>query len=266
MKNKTVKLVILSSICLSILGVLYFSIGTQVRNKSYSDNLSLNTDSKKDDKNNKDSLNEENITSGFLGINTNPNDNGSHIELTKVQLSVPQSVQENNYFCGPASLQMVLRYHGISVSQSQLAKEMNTVPVTGTEYNDLAKVVNKYLFNNSNVGPNDPGYHVQTLQRYDTDPEIAKTFEKRVKQNISTNDPVFLAVDVKALYPNLSSANHLIVLTGYTVYTGTDKIAYYYYLDPSYAVQDDIYGGLKTVTSEELINAIVSNVEPAYIW
>ena len=87
-----------------------------------------------------------------------------------------------------------------------------------------------------------------------------------MRLDISTNDPIFVAIDLNALYPHLSSANHMIVVTGYALYAGTDNIAYYYYIDPSYTVQDENYGGLKTVTSENLINAIVVNEEPAYIW
>lgn len=58
----------------------------------------------------------------------------------------------------------------------------------------------------------------------------------------------------------------MIVVTGYALEKGSDEIAFYYYIDPSYVVQDSIYGGLKKVTKEELINAIVINEEPAYIY
>lgn len=184
----------------------------------------------------------------------------------KIQLQLVQSVQENNYFCVPACLQMVLRYKGIDKSQTELSKEMNTMPVTGTEYIDIARVANTYLFHNESIGSNDAGYHVQTLNRYDTNPAISSTFDKRVRLDIHTNDPVFVAIDINALYPNLSSANHMIVITGYALYPGTNTIDYYYYIDPYYAIQDDTYGGLKTVTKEQLIKAIIVNEEPAYIW
>ena len=188
------------------------------------------------------------------------------IELTKLILPVEQNVQENGYYCVPATLQMLFKYKNISITQDQLAIELNTSPETGTEYIDLARVANKYLFNNENVGENDPGYHIQTINRYDDDPQIALDFERRVKTNISNNDPTFVAVDVNALYPHLSSANHMVLLVGYSTFGNTDNIAYYYYIDPSYVVQDPIYGGLKIVTKEKLVDAIIQNVEPAYIW
>lgn len=183
-----------------------------------------------------------------------------------IQLTLVQSVQENNYFCVPACLQMVLRYKGIEKTQTELSKEMKTDPVTGTEYIDLARVANKYLFHNESIGPNDAGYHIQTLNRYDTDSNISLTFEKRVRLDISTNDPVFVAIDVHTLYPQLPSGNHMIIITGYATYSDSENIAYYYYIDPYYMVQDNTYGGLKTVTKEQLMKAIVVNEEPAYIW
>ncbi|MDD3049107.1 MAG: C39 family peptidase [Bacilli bacterium] len=267
-KSKSIKIAAISCLCICILAVCYLIINFKLNNNTSKDNTPKDKTSQK--KTNKDvkkeeSLANENDENEKLSDNINKQEN-SYEELTKVHLDVPQSVQENNYYCVPASLQMVLRYHGIEKSQSQLAKDMHTDPITGTEYIDLANIANKYIFNNSNVTANDPGYHVQTLNRYDTNPEIAKIFEQRVKTDISTNDPVFVAIDVNSLYPELSSGNHIIVLTGYTIHTKTNEIAYYHYIDPFYKVQDAVYGGLKTVTSAELINAIVSNIEPAYIW
>lgn len=188
------------------------------------------------------------------------------IELTKLILPVEQRIQETSYYCVPAVLQMVLNFKNISIPQEQLAMEMNTSSKTGTEYIDLARVANKYLFDNENVGDNDPGYHVQTIERNDSNPQIAIDFKERVKTNIKNNDPTFVAIDVNVLYPQLNSANHMILLVGYATYANTDNIAYYYYIDPSYAVQDSTNGGLKIVTEEELIKAIIQNVEPAYVW
>lgn len=186
--------------------------------------------------------------------------------LEKINIQLVQSVQEKGYFCVPACLQMVLNHHGIHISQEQLAKEMSTSQVTGTEYVDLARVANKYIFEKETAEPAGAGYRVQTLERNVNNSEIYETFESRVKTDISTGDPVFAAVDNHSLYPELASANHMVLVTGYSVFEGTDNIAYYYIMDPSYLVQDPVYGGVKTVTAEELMDAITSNVEPAYIW
>lgn len=192
-------------------------------------------------------------------------DQGARIVVDKIRLPLESIVQENNYYCVPACMQMVFRYKGIEKTQTELANEMNTSPTTGTEYADLARVANKYLFQNENVGPNDPGYHIQRISKNDTNPDIYTKFEQRVRQDISTNDPIFAAVDVHALYPQYKSANHMVLITGYALFAGTNNIAYYYYIDPYYE-QDSVYGGLKTITAEQLMNAIVTNEEPAYIW
>lgn len=186
--------------------------------------------------------------------------------ISQVRLDVPQCVQENAYYCGCACAQMVLRYHDIEISQDELAKELHTHPVTGTEYEDLARVINHHVFKKAEITDMDPGYRVQTLAMNDTDPMIAKTFENRVKQDLASNDPVFVAVDVQALYPELNRGNHLILVIGYRCYERSERIAVYDILDPSYVVQDAVYGGWKTVPAQELIHAIISNEEPAYIW
>ncbi len=85
------------------------------------------------------------------------------ISLNKTLLSVPQSVQENGYFCVPACLQMVLAFHGIVQTQSILALQMNTSSITGTEYIDLARVVNQYLFNCTVPTDSQGGYLIQKL-------------------------------------------------------------------------------------------------------
>lgn len=182
-----------------------------------------------------------------------------------IRLNVPQSVQETSYYCGCAAAQMVLRYHGNEISQDDLAKELHTHPITGTEYADLARVLNHHLFGKEELTAIDPGYRVHTLAVND-DSDIALTFESRVKQDLASNDPVIVAVDVQALYPELNRGNHFVVVIGYRCNEQSERIAVYDILDPSYVVQDAVYGGWKTVPADELMQAIVSNVEPAYIW
>lgn len=63
---------------------------------------------------------------------------------TKV-LSVPLYQQINNYYCGPASVQMVLKYLGDTVSQSTLGSLMNTTPSSGTYVYQIANGLNSYL-------------------------------------------------------------------------------------------------------------------------
>ncbi|MDO4467246.1 MAG: C39 family peptidase [Bacillota bacterium] len=60
-------------------------------------------------------------------------------------LQVPTYVQETSYYCSVAALQSVMAYHGIYVSQVELATDLRTDPVTGTEYEDLARVATKRM-------------------------------------------------------------------------------------------------------------------------
>lgn len=184
----------------------------------------------------------------------------------KVNLTLEQSVQETNYFCVPACVQMVLRFHGLQVDQTTLAKEMNTSSITGTEYVDMARTLNQHLFNKGIAADNEIGYHVQTVAMNDQRTETMQTFEQRVRDDIQHQDPVFVTVNTHTLYPDLASANHMIVITGYALHENRDRIAVYYIIDPYTKVQDPTYGGYKVFTSEELYNALITNEEPAYLW
>lgn len=191
--------------------------------------------------------------------NQNPyNSDKGIIKIVDHCLDVKESTQETNYYCGPATIQMVLNYHGINVSQDQLAKEVNITTDRGTEYVDLCRVVNKYVHGKE--------YQVQTMEMNDTNPILYQQFEQRVKKDIASGNPVFLTVNLNTLYPTLPSANHLVVCTGYASYENTDEIVYYYILDPYYVVQEKFDGALQKVPKETLFKSIYSNVEPAYIW
>lgn len=183
----------------------------------------------------------------------------------RVMLDVPQRVQETGYWCVPGALQMVLAYKGIDASQTTLAERMNTKPVTGTEYVDLARVANAYLFGEETATPSGAGYRVQTIAIGDRDPSVAQTFADRAKADLADDYPVFAAVDVHVLYPWFGHGNHVVVVMGYdTDETGT--ITQYHILDPSYNMQDPVHAGHKVVDANTMMSAIVDNEEPAYIW
>ena len=184
--------------------------------------------------------------------------------IVKKRIDVPQSVQENGHYCGPAVLQMVLAYHGIYRSQTQLAQELNTSMVTGTEYADMARVLNTYLFDCEVPEDGQPGYRVEYLTPGEADDTVMQRFEERVLRDIATDDPVFIAVNMHELYPDLGTANHFVLVTGYAVQYG--NILYYYVVDPYGAVQHPSYEGLKIFTPEELRRGFNTNTEPAYVW
>lgn len=181
------------------------------------------------------------------------------------KLDIPQIVQETNIYCVPACIQMTLRYHNIEANQEDLAEQLRTSSVTGTEYIDMARVLNTYLFHKETLSDDqESGYRIQNINCNETSEEVSNIFQKRVERNIQDGYPVFAAINLHSLYPSLPSANHMVVVNGYI--KENEEISSYYVIDPYGPVQDPVYGGQKIFTSDELLQAILENEEPAYIW
>jgi len=51
----------------------------------------------------------------------------------------PYHKQQNDYFCGPSAVQMILGAHGIKKTQARLGKMMGSVPFRGTRRRIMAK-------------------------------------------------------------------------------------------------------------------------------
>lgn len=179
--------------------------------------------------------------------------------LEKTLIPLEQSMQEKSYYNGPACVQMVLRLHGIEKSQDELANELCTSSITGSEYADIQRVVNKYCFGSEYIQDDQAGYHLAL--GYDL-----SRLESRIRMDMASNDPVFIALDGNTLYEGASKGNHLVLIVGYVMNTKEDTIVYYYFIDPWDKNRDDKYGGLKTITPEDLQAAYMNNQEPAYIW
>ena len=115
-------------------------------------------------------------------------------------LSVPLYEQETKYWCGPASVQMIVKYKtGKKVSQSTLASYMNTNK-SGTYVYQIARGLNKYT--NSNFYT------------------YKKITEKRVtiaaRESIKKNYPIVGNVKTKVLNSAYKfNSGHYIVITGY---------------------------------------------------
>ena len=182
-------------------------------------------------------------------------------EIVSFHYDVPLRIQENGHYCGPACMQMVLAYHGINADQATLARELNTSFVTGTEYADVARVANSYLF------PNGGGAYRSVIWLTDsTDSSLRETFESRVRQDMKTGDPVFAAISLHTIYPDLPTANHLVLIIGCRVNTVNDRIVSYEILDPYSGAQPYTDHGHKSVTADTMWKAMNSNSEPGYIW
>lgn len=186
-------------------------------------------------------------------------------QQNKVMINMKLYVQENNYFCGPAAVKTILHHFGIDKTQNQLAEELHTSPIRGTEYADIAHVLNQAVFHRENPRFQESGYHVQTLPIQDNRAEDQRNWELRMRKNMDDGYPSILAIDMHTLYPQMNRVNHFVICVGY-LSDQDNQIMYFYILDPFYGVQDETYGGLKYFTSDELWNAIVENEEPAYLY
>ena len=68
-------------------------------------------------------------------------------------MKLPYFKQETDYYCGPASLQMILDYFGKHISQKTLARRLKTNVEDGTDHFDLIRVAtenNLYCYVNQN--------------------------------------------------------------------------------------------------------------------
>ena len=55
-------------------------------------------------------------------------------------MKIPFYKQITDYYCGPASMQMILEYFGNHMSQEMLAKQLKTQRDDGTDHSDLIRV------------------------------------------------------------------------------------------------------------------------------
>lgn len=109
------------------------------------------------------------------------------------------------------------------------------------------------------------GYRLATVTSSSSHSEDMKLFKQRLIQNIKDGYPMYYTIDNSKMYPNRSGEHNLIGV-GYVTTPDNNDVAYIYYIDPSPNAQDDTYGGLKIVTSEKLLEAMVPCAEPNYAW
>jgi ABC-type bacteriocin/lantibiotic exporter with double-glycine peptidase domain len=62
-------------------------------------------------------------------------------------IKIPYCKQEKDYFCGPACLNMILKFYNIDISQRELAKKLKTTQSHGTRNRNIKKIAEKYGFN-----------------------------------------------------------------------------------------------------------------------
>lgn len=180
-------------------------------------------------------------------------------------LPIPLKLQEEWYFCAPATVHMMLASRGVSVSQHQLAKEMGTYNPYGTHNRVAIRVLNQHLFGYPEPSGNQAGYRLATVTDARPDSEDIRIFKERVRKDIDDGYPLYYTFNVAQIYPG-KSGEHNVIGVGYELTADGKDISAIYYLDPDTHVQDPTYGGLKKLTPEELLAAMVTCGEKNYAW
>ncbi len=184
-----------------------------------------------------------------------------------IQISLPQKVQETNWHCAPACLQMILESHGVYRTQYDLGVLMNTQEEVGTEPEDVARVASNLLYDAPvATGPDDPGYQVTRLTPYGATEEDKALFCERVIRDIQAGAPVFVQIDVANTYgPSYAHVVHEGLIYGIEL-DENGTLTQLHFIDPSYDQQDGQNEGRKVFTVDELWTGMINNQEPAYIW
>ena len=180
-------------------------------------------------------------------------------------LPISLKLQEEWYFCAPATVHMMLASRGVSVSQHQLAKEMGTYNPYGTHNRDAIRVLNQNLFGYPEPSGNQAGYRLATVIDARPDSEDIRIFKERVRKDIDDGYPLYYTFNVAQIYPG-KSGEHNVIGVGYELTADGKDISAIYYLDPDTHVQDPTYGGLKKLTPEELLAAMATCGEKNYAW
>lgn len=180
-------------------------------------------------------------------------------------LPISLKLQEEWYFCAPATVHMMLASRGVSVSQHQLAKEMGTYNPYGTHNRDAIRVLNQNLFGYPEPSGNQAGYRLATVTGARPDSEDIRIFKERVRKDIDDGYPLYYTFNVAQIYPG-KSGEHNVIGVGYELTADGKDISAIYYLDPDTHVQDPTYRGLKKLTPEELLAAMVTCSEKNYAW
>ena len=186
-------------------------------------------------------------------------------QVIRKLLPIPLKLQEEWYFCAPATVHMMLASRGVSVSQHQLAKEMRTYNPYGTHNRDAIRVLNQNLFGYPEPSGNQAGYRLATVTDARPDSEDLRIFKERVRKDIDDGYPLYYTFNVAQIYPG-KRGEHNVIGVGYELTADSKDIAAIYYLDPDTHVQDPTYGGLKKLTPEELLAAMATCGEKNYAW
>lgn len=178
----------------------------------------------------------EKITQCALGNDASPYGGG------RVLLEIPLYQQEKTYYCGPATIQMVLDYFNITKSQNEIAEVVHT-DSTGTMVYRMRDGLNELGF---------------VKYEYVATDEIA--FGTGLMYSINNNVPVICHVKTGTLpnYADGKDTGHYVVADGYMWAQGSSAggTSLVYYNDPHY---NDKYFGSYSCGWEVMEGAIERN-------
>ena len=180
-------------------------------------------------------------------------------------LAVTPQIQEEWYFCAPTTVSMILSTQGKFASQRQLAQEMVTYVPFGTHNKDAIRVLNQHLFGYSVPKEGQAGYRLASVTNASPNSEEMRVFKERVRKNIDDGYPMYYTFTLSKIYPG-KNGEHNVIGIGYELTPDGKDISAIYYLDSMTHEQDPVYGGLKKVTPEELLEAMAACEEPNYAW
>lgn len=182
------------------------------------------------------------------------------------KLNVATQAQQKWHWCAPTTVSMMLSARGKNISQSQLAREMGTYEPFGTHNKDAVRILNRHVFGYDFPSGNQAGYRIETVR--DKSPETLNKLKNRIIQNTKDGYPMYFTFNPGKVYPGVINAEHNVAGAGYIATPDGNDIAFIYYVDPYGKFHDKTYGGLKIITPEKLINAMVDPyvTEPNYAW
>ena len=132
-----------------------------------------------------------------------------------VILNTPQYIQENAYYCVPASVSVVIKYvTGHLYSQTDLANAMGTVIGVGTEFENALPQLR---------GITGLDYELANSNQYD--------FYSNMVNDINGNCPIIYFVNQAYLYDDGQNVGHAIVGNGY----GSNNIAWFWDVDGTHS-------------------------------
>lgn len=200
----------------------------------------------------------------------------------KFRLDIPTKQAERSFWGNAACVQMLLAHRQEYVSQVEITKmtgwdSVDAIPSPSL----LLPVLNENLYGYKIPPSNQAaGYRIANLaEEMKSNPKKAKAdFIARLKKNIEDGYPLIFTIHMPTMYreeyPQLFRNEQLWTvdqLSEYVLGTGykldeKGNIKILYFVDPFANVQDDVWGGLKYCSLDELMQAIINSSSGSYLW